>query len=102
MRGKFDSVLYATLDPDIEKTLLQEASYRDSIRRGAEFAEILLVLREAGGKMSLFKLKDELLAFGKDWRQSSQIIEEMVRIRALRRAGEDVELTAQLRENDNI
>jgi len=84
MRGRFDHELYVTVDPTIERLLLEEARYRDTIRRGSEYAEVLLVMREHGGYMGRFELKDELLSFGKDWKQSQQLIDELVRMKVLR------------------
>lgn len=83
MRGKFDNELYVGLDEEIQRTLLEEAHFRDTIRRGSEFAEVLLILRDHQGSMGLFQLKDELLSFGLDWRQSRDLISEMIRMRAL-------------------
>jgi len=99
MRGHFDHELYVTLDSEIEKMLIEEAHYRDTIRRGSEFAEVLLVMREHGGVMGLFELKDELLSFGKDWRQSRQLINELIRMKALVRTTDGrIMLSKELRK----
>lgn len=100
MRGKFDSTLYVTLDKTIEKLIVREAHYRDTIRRGSEFAEVLLILRQHNGSMELFKLKDELLAYGKDWLQSAKLIDDLVKIRAIKKTSDNiVKLSDQLRNN---
>lgn len=85
MKGDFDSMLYVSVDDATKRMLLDEARYRDMIRRGSEFAEILSIMRAHGGAMGKFALKDELLLFGKDWRQSQQLISEMSRMGALKR-----------------
>jgi len=98
MRGRFDSELHVTVDEFSKELILQEAYYRDTIRRGSEFAEVLLIMREHNGDMGLFELKDELLSFGKDWRQSRDLIEELVRMRAIVRTSDNrVKLATQLR-----
>lgn len=100
MCGKFDKQLFLQLDPVIEKLMRKEAYYRDTISRGSEFAEVLLILREHDGKLPLFQLKDELLAFGKDWSQSAKLLDDLVRIKAIKRTADNmVELSAQLRVN---
>lgn len=98
MRGKFDEELHVTLDPTIEGMLVEEAMYRDTIRRGSEFAEVLLIMREHAGEMGLFQLKDQLLSFGMDWRQSRDLIMEMIRMRALERTSDNrLKLATELR-----
>jgi hypothetical protein len=100
MCGKFDHQLYLTLDPLILQLMRKEAYYRDTVNRGSEFAEVLLILREHNGKMPLFELKDELLAFGKDWVQSAKLLDDLARIKAIRRTADNIiELAVQLREN---
>jgi len=100
MRGKFDSTLHVTLDKDVERLIVREAHYRDTIRRGSEFAEVLLILRQHDGSMQLFELKDELLAYGKDWLQSAKLINELTRIRAITKTSDNiVKLSPQLRNN---
>jgi hypothetical protein len=100
MTGHFDNVLYIKLDDYILTFLKKEAYYRDTIRRGSEFAEVLLILREHGGRLPLFELKDELLAFGKDWQQSAKLLDDLAHIRAIKRTPDNfIELSAQLREN---
>lgn len=100
MRGKFDSELHVTLDDESRKLIQKEAYYRDTIRRGSEFAEVLLIMREHDGEMGLFELKDELLSFGKDWRQSRDLIDELVRMRALSKTSDGrLKLSTELRGN---
>jgi hypothetical protein len=99
MTGHFDNTLYIKLDDYILTFLKKEAYYRDTIRRGSEFAEVLLILREHGGRLPLFELKDELLAFGKDWQQSAKLLDDLAHIRAIKRTPDNfVELSPQLRE----
>ena len=100
MTGRFDHIMYVKLDDYILPFLKKEAYYRDTIRRGSEFAEVLLILREHNGKMPLFELKDELLAFGKDWQQSAKLLDDLQHIRAIRRTPDNyIELSTQLRTN---
>ncbi len=101
MQNKFDKELHLHLDPKITELLKKEAYYRDSISRGTEFAEVLMILREHNGKMSLFELKDELLAFGKDWIQSAKLLDELVRIHAIKRnsTADTIELSQHLRKD---
>lgn len=102
IRGRFDSELHVTLDEESQRLLLKEAYYRDTIRRGSEFAEVLLIMREHNGEMGLFELKDELLSFGKDWRQSRDLIEELTRMRALKRTSDNrLSLAPELRGERN-
>jgi len=102
MRGKFDSELHVTLDEESRQLIKKEAYYRDTIRRGSEFAEVLLIMREHNGEMGLFELKDELLSFGKDWRQSRDLIDELVRMRALSKTADGhLKLSTELRGNKN-
>ena len=97
MRGRFDSELYVTVDKISAKFILEEGHYRDTIRRGSEFAEILLIMREHDGVMKRYKLKEELLSFGKDWRQSSKLIKELIQMKALKPTNGDLVLSGELR-----
>lgn len=97
MKGKFDNELYVTIDETSEKFLLEEGHYRDTIRRGSEFAEILLIMREHDGVMKRYKLKEELLSFGKDWRQSSKLIKALIQMKALKPTNGDLQLAGELR-----
>jgi hypothetical protein len=83
MRGNFDKVLYVDIDETIKHYILQEAKHRDSIGRGSEFAEILLVIREHGGEMDEFELKEALVPYGKDWSQSSTAIGKLISLHGL-------------------
>ena len=97
MRGRFGKTLTVTLDDIAKQLVIRAKRFRDSIRRGSEFSEVLQILREHGGKMYLTDLKERLLYYGKDWSQSTQIIQEMLRMRAIRLRGEYVELSPSLR-----
>jgi len=97
MRGDFGKRLYISLDSTARRLCEQEIAWRNQIRRGSEFSEVFLVLREHGGKMLLTELKDRLLQYGLDWSQSSQLIAELQRLKALRVRGEIVELSVTVR-----
>ena len=97
MRGKFDHELYVSIDETSKELLIKEAHYRDTIRRGSEYAEVILILRENDGAIGEFRLMDELLTFGKDWKQSRTLINELIRIKALKRVNGTIELAKQLR-----
>lgn len=98
MRGKFDHELYVELDSIVERLLIREAHYRDTIRRGSEYAEVILIMREHEGSMGEFVLMDELLTFGKDWKQSKTLISELIRMRVLKRVNGSIQLSPALRE----
>jgi len=100
MRNKFDHEIHLTLDDTVLRLMRKEAYYRDSISRGTEYAEVLLILREHNGCMSLFELKDELMAFGKDWNQSARLIDDLCRIRAIKKEGDNISLSAHLKRKE--
>ena len=92
MRGNFGRELKVTLDNTCKRLCEQEIAWRKQIRRGSEFAEVFMVLREHDGKMILTELKDRLLTYGMDWTQSSGLISELQRLKAIRIRGDIVEL----------
>jgi hypothetical protein len=98
MKNKFDKELHLTLDDTIVGLMRKEAYYRDSISRGTEYAEILLLLREHQGTMSIFELQDELMAFGKNWQQSAKTIDELIRMKVVRKDKDNIVLSQKLRD----
>jgi len=99
MRGRFDSELYLDIDPEIERLIRTEMRWRDSIRRGPELAEVIAILRDNGGIMSRFALKDELLRFGHTWSESKRTIDQMIAMRIIQFGqGDTVVLRESLRQ----
>lgn len=92
IRGMFDKELVLDLDDEIEAMCRSEATWRKAIRRGPEIAEVYSILNSNGGKMSIVGLKDELLEFGVDWRRSTELLEEMKRMRVIALGQSTVEL----------
>ena len=98
MKGQFDHELYVSLDEVSQRLVETELYYRDSIRRGSEFAEVLMILRDNESEMKLIELQDEMLSFGHNWSQSRHIISQMLKMKALQMAGENVKLSTRLRK----
>jgi len=99
MRDRFAETMKVRLDDISKQLVIRALKFRDSIRRGSEFSEVVMVLREHGGSMPLYALKDRLLFFGKDWSQSSQLINELIRMKAIKvRPNGIVELSKSLRK----
>jgi len=90
--SNFHYTLEVEFDRDAQTLLRRAIFWRDSIRRGSEFAEVLSILRDNRGKMSVTDLKQELLRFGLDWSQATTLIQEMCRTGLLRIRGSLVEL----------
>ncbi|RLI51866.1 MAG: hypothetical protein DRP09_18765, partial [Candidatus Thorarchaeota archaeon] len=101
MRGRIGKTVYVTLDDISRQLILREMKYRESIRRGSEFAEVIMIMREHGGKMKMLELKERLLYYGKDWTQSTQLIQQLARMKVLRLHGDEVELSPALRGDTN-
>lgn len=62
----------------MKEMVIQEMGWRKSISRGSQMAEVIVVLKDMGGKAYEAELKDELMAFGLDWEQSQKQINHLV------------------------
>lgn len=100
MKGKFAKELFVTLDDESTKMVKLEIFWRDQIRRGAQYAQIFAILRDHDGHLPEWKLKEDLLLFGLDWSQGTQVIEELVRLKALRRQGGEILMRDEMRKEE--
>jgi len=98
MRGKFGKELFVTLDDESINMINLEIYWRDEIRRGAQYAQAFAILRDNDGHIPEWKLKEELLLFGMDWVQGSSVIEELIRLKALRRQGGELFMRDEMKE----
>jgi len=76
--------LVVEVDKEAEFLLKLNVFWRDQVRRGSEFAQVLQIVREHRGKIDIVELRDKLLDFGLDWVQSSRLIWDLVRARILK------------------
>ena len=83
IKEEFDKDLSLKLDDELINMCWQQAEWRQAIRRGPEIAEVFEILNAFGGKMDLLQWKDEMLRFGVDWRRSSELAEELKRMRVI-------------------
>ncbi|MHA1615452.1 MAG: hypothetical protein ACTSYJ_11455 [Candidatus Thorarchaeota archaeon] len=85
MRDRFDRTLTISAnDPELRALVVRARNFRNLIKKGAEFAEVLSLLKDNKGSLPIDVLKDKLAIFGLDWRQSSELINEMCRLRLIR------------------
>jgi len=84
MSKTFDRKLRVDLDETLESMVRQEIYWRDQIRKGSEYAEVLVILRDAGGSLPLKTLRDRLVYFGLDMRQSTELVRSMIALRLLK------------------
>jgi len=73
----FDKELVIDLDERIRKILVEQRICRKEIMRGPELTECIMILHEFGNKMSQKQFRDELLAFGVDYRRSAELMKEL-------------------------
>lgn len=92
MRGRFDREMHVKLDPVNVELIRQGVNFRKEVRRGAEYSEVIIVVREFGGKITEGDLKERLLLYGMDWSQSSTLIREMLQLKAIYRRGDMISL----------
>lgn len=100
MRGRFDKELFVTLDDESMKMVKLEIFWRDQIRRGAQYAQVFAILRDNDGHLPEWKIKEELLLFGMDWSQGTQVLDELVRLKALRRQAGEVFIKEEMRQGE--
>lgn len=96
--GDFDSQIVLDIDDTFGAMCHQEAVWRKAIRRGPEIAEVLSILRENGGKMTIVNLKDALMDFGIDWRRSAELINELKAMRVITVGDSTVSLRGKWRD----
>jgi len=76
-----------TFDEVSLRLFKQEVYWRNQIRRGSEYAEVMLIISDAGGKIKLKDLREQLLMMGLDWSRSSELVQEMLRLKLLKSDG---------------
>jgi len=98
MKGRFGETLrISAKDKEARRLVIEGYNHRKQIRRGAEFAEVMILLNEADGAMNIVDLKERLLLFGLDWNQASNLLYEMMRVGFLKMHGEKVVLASAIR-----
>jgi len=96
MRGNIKRKLTISLDTELQRVLFQALVFRREVQRGSEYSLVIQLLREAGGHLPLWELKDRMLAFGMDWKQSTNLINELYSIRAVTIRNNVVYLASEL------
>lgn len=93
MQEKFTPPLVLVeLDAQAQSLCTRAAKWRIEVGRGAEYSEVIQVLKDHNGQMTLRDLKDALLTFGKNWEQSQEVIMALQRSRAIRISQDVVKL----------
>lgn len=84
MSSDLEKELYVTIDDEAKRLVKMAFFWRDQIRKGTEFAQIISILREHGGSMYLEHLRERLLDFGIDYAKSTNLIYTLCRNRILK------------------
>lgn len=96
MKGDFSKELKITLDPEATRLIREGYRFRKETGRGAQFTQVVIMLRENNGEMDQVALKERLLYLGLDWDQSTQLLYDMSRIGFIRMTGNTVKLNPAL------
>lgn len=82
--NNFPSKLIIKMDTESLRLIKQELMWRNQIKRGGRVSQIIQLLNESSGAMPLNLLRDRLVDFGMDWRQSSEEIGNLQKSRIIR------------------
>jgi len=74
MRNEFKTELYVDLDSTLEILMRRSMGWRDRLLAEAEGDQVIQVLRDNGGAMTIETLRDELVVYGMDYRASQVLI----------------------------
>ena len=80
---------------ELEKILRNEKLYRDEIKRGSEFTQVVSILLDAGGQLPEVEVKKQLIVFGLNWRQATELVQSMIRLGVLRKDGQTIRLVGK-------
>jgi hypothetical protein len=83
IRKEFAKQLYVVLDEEVERLIRKGFSWRQQLKRGARQSQIVVVLKDNGGHMSVPNLKRQLLDFGLTWTDATVLISELQRERVI-------------------
>lgn len=72
------------LSGESKRILELEKRWRMQIKRGGPISQVLMLIKEAGGEISLNVLRDKCVDFAMDWRQSSELVQQMARSKIVR------------------
>lgn len=88
MTGEFDKEIVVTMNTDIRNIILQGMQWRRSIKLDSEINQILTLLRDYEGKMTVTSAILELADFGVDYLRGMEIIDRAVRSKRVTRKGD--------------
>jgi len=76
--------LVLKFDKEALRLVNQELHWRTQIKRGGRIAQVITIIREHSNSLHINQLRDELVDFGLDWKQSSELIQGMVKSRIIK------------------
>jgi light-regulated signal transduction histidine kinase (bacteriophytochrome) len=92
MKGWIGKSLKVDVDDEARRLVQEGVKHRREIQKGAEFAMVISVIAEHGGKITRQLLFDRLLKYGLDWREAGELISEMLRLHLIGFDGQRVYL----------
>jgi hypothetical protein len=92
MKGWIEKTLKVDVDDEARRLVQEGVKHRREIQKGAEFAMVVSVIAEHGGKITRQLLSDRLLKYGLDWREAGELISEMLRLHLIGFDGQRVYL----------
>lgn len=88
MHDDFDETIQVKLTPELKTLILQGMQWRRSIKLDSEINQIITLLKDDGGKMTVPDCLLALADFGVDYIRGVDIIDRAVRSRRLLRTGD--------------
>ena len=92
VRTNFGKELFVRLDDTLRAMIIRGDQWRVQLKRGTRTAQVILTLRDYGGKMNINELRKILLDLSLSWSESSDIIRELIRDGTCKMDGKDVYL----------
>lgn len=92
MNANFDSTLTVSMTPDLKKLITESLSWRDRLISGAESDQIVALLQEVGGSMSIHELHKKMVRFGYAIGKTNQLIAQLIKEKRVTRTKETLYL----------
>jgi len=92
MIGNYDETLQVTIDSELERVLGSAITFRETLKRGGELDELIVVLDENNGRMPRIDFCQRMTIYGYSWDQTYKLIRDAEKLGLLRLTGDNVVL----------
>ena len=79
VRKNFGEELFVQVDDTLKQLIMRSYQWRLQLKRGTKVAQVILTLRDYGGRMDMNFLRRTLLDLSLSWTESTEIVRQLVR-----------------------